>query len=297
MRPEIAASAIAHLSILALVFVYAEAHPFGAVPTQAVNVDLVTPDEIDKKPEPWPSPLPQLPTDLGASTKAAEPAAPVPAAQPASPPSRQAARSNRKEAVVRPQPDPSPAQAQAPPQPLGPAAPSSAQVASQPQVQAAPPSSPAPVPATSPVYASPEPDVTVKYNVMLGLPEALPPAVLSADVGDRKGDGGDAAGKADVGGDMVTAFRGHIKQCSKLPPSLSTADDLMIKLRILMTRDGRLAAEPMVKEGSASLKAVDLKNGAVAAISACQPYTELPPDKYNEWKVIDLTFTPRDFNS
>jgi hypothetical protein len=132
---------------------------------------------------------------------------------------------------------------------------------------------------------------------MLGLPEALPPSVLSADTGDKKGDGGDAATKAEVGGDMVTAFRGHIKQCSKLPPSLSPSDDLMIKLRILMTRDGRLATEPMVKEGTASLKAVDLKNGAVAALSACQPYPELPAEKYNEWKVIDLTFTPRDFNS
>jgi hypothetical protein len=96
---------------------------------------------------------------------------------------------------------------------------------------------------------------------------------------------------------MVTAFRGRIKQCSKLPASLSPSDDLMIKLRILMTRDGRLAAEPMVKEGTASVKAVDLKNGAVAALSACQPYTMLPPEKYQEWKVIDLTFTPRDFDS
>jgi hypothetical protein len=279
IRPEIAASAIAHLSIVALVFVYAEAHPFGAVPIQSVDVDIVTPDEIEKKPEPAPSPSPQLPTDLSAVTKPGETPAPPPAAQPASPPPRQAARPNRKEAV-RPQPEPSPAQP-------------------QPQAQAAPQPSPAPAPglSASAGYVPPEPDVTVKYNVMLGLPEALPPSVLSADAGDRKGDGGDAANKADVGTDMVTAFRSRIKQCSKLPPSLSPSDELMIKLRILMTRDGRLAAEPMVKEGTASLKAVDLKNGAVAALSACQPYTMLPREKYDEWKVIDLTFTPRDFNS
>jgi outer membrane biosynthesis protein TonB len=280
IRPEIAASAIAHLSIVALVLVYAEAHPFGAVPTQSVDVDIVTSEEIEKKAEPAPSPSPQLPTDLSALTKPTETPAPPPAAQPASPPLRQAARPNRKEAAVRPQPEPSPAQP-------------------QPQAQAAPQPSPAPAPAPSPSvgYAPPEPDVTVKYNVMLGLPEALPPSVLSADAGDRKGDGGDAAANADVGTDMVSAFRSRIKQCSKLPPSLSPSDELMIKLRILMTRDGRLAAEPMVKEGTASLKAVDLKNGAVAALSACQPYTMLPREKYDEWKVIDLTFTPRDFNT
>src|ERR1700759_4679801 len=111
LRPDIAASAIAHLSIVALVFVYAEAHPFGSVPVQAVNVDIVTPDEIEKKPEAWPSPLPPLPTDVNnGSTKAAEPPAPAPAAQPATPPSQKAARSNRKEAAVRPQPEPSRAQ-------------------------------------------------------------------------------------------------------------------------------------------------------------------------------------------
>jgi hypothetical protein len=139
--------------------------------------------------------------------------------------------------------------------------------------------------------------VTVKYHVMLGLPEAMSVSVFSADAGDKKADGGDAAAKAEVGTDMVTAFRGRIKECSKLPPSLSPSDDLMIKLRVLMTRDGRLAAQPMVKEGTASLKAVDLRDGAIAALAACQPYTMLPPEKYNEWKVIDLTFTPRDFNS
>src|ERR1700759_2591661 len=108
MRPEIAASAIAHLSILGLVFVYAEAHPFGAVPVQTVNVDIVTPDEIEKKPEAWPAPLPPLTTDQSASTKATEQAAPAQAAQPASSPPPEAARSNRKEAAVKPQAEPSP---------------------------------------------------------------------------------------------------------------------------------------------------------------------------------------------
>lgn len=280
LRPDIAASAIAHLSVVALVFVYAEAHPFGNVPTQSVDVDIVTSDEIEKKPEPAPSPSPQLPPDLRALTKPAETPAPPPAAQAASPPPRPAARQGRKEAAVAPKPEQPAPQAQV-------------------QVQPAPQPSPLPAPAPSPSsgYVPPEPDVTVKYNVMLGLPEALPPSVLSADAGDRKGDGGDAAAKADVGTDMVSTFRGRIKQCSKLPASLSPSDDLFVKMRILMTPDGRLAAEPIAKEGSASLKAIDLKEAAVAALSACQPYTMLPSERYKEWKVIDLTFTPRDFNS
>jgi hypothetical protein len=279
LRPDIAASAIAHLSIVALVFVYAEAHPFGSVPTQSVDVDIVTPDEMEKKAEPAPSPSPQLPADLRALTKPAE-TPPPPAAQAAREPPRQAAHQGRKEAAVAPKPE-----QPAPPPPA--------------QAQATPLPSPLPAPPTSQSsgYVPPEPDVTVKYNVMLGLPEALPPSVLSADAGDKKGDGGDAAAKSDVGTDMVSAFRGRIKQCSKLPASLAPTDDLFVKMRILMTPDGRLAAEPIAKEGSASLKAIDLKEAAVAALSACQPYTMLPPEKYSEWKVIDLTLTPRDFSS
>jgi hypothetical protein len=278
LRPEVAASAIAHLSIVALVFVYAQGRPLGTIPSQSVTIDIVTPDEIENKAEPTPPKSPQWPTDLNASTKPAETPA-LPPATLAAEEARQAAQSNRKNAAVGPQPVPSPAQ-------------------SQPQAKTPQPiSAPAAAPQASSAYLPPEPDVTVKYHIPLGLPEALPPAVLSADTGDKKGDPDNAAARTDVNADMIAAFRARIRQCAKLPSSLSPSDDLMIKLRILMRPDGRLAAEPMVKEGTAALKAVDLKDGAVAALAACQPYTMLPPEKYNEWKVIDVTFTPRDFSS
>jgi hypothetical protein len=31
------------------------------------------------------------------------------------------------------------------------------------------------------------------------------------------------------------------------------------------------------------------------ALQACQPYAMLPADRYREWKVLDLNFTPQDF--
>jgi hypothetical protein len=36
---------------------------------------------------------------------------------------------------------------------------------------------------------------------------------------------------------------------------------------------------------------------AIAALNSCQPYAMLPSDRYGEWKVIDLSFTPEDFSS
>jgi hypothetical protein len=48
-------------------------------------------------------------------------------------------------------------------------------------------------------------------------------------------------------------------------------------------------------EGTATLKGLDLRQSAVDALQACQPYTMLPADRYGEWKVLDLSFTPQDF--
>src|SRR5580692_7037715 len=157
IRPDIAVSAIAHLSVLALVILFTEVHPFGSVTAEPIAVDLVTSDEVDKQPDPTPSPTPtpllSLP-DLKFST---QPETPNAASQPASPPSRQRqprqepqqAAPNRQEAAAQPPP-------QAAPQ-------------SQPQIAPQPP----PAPSPSPGYTQPAPDVTVKYHVMLGLPEDL----------------------------------------------------------------------------------------------------------------------------
>ncbi len=64
-----------------------------------------------------------------------------------------------------------------------------------------------------------------------------------------------------------------------------------------MTTEGRLATEPILLEDSASAKGPILMQGAISALQACQPYRMLPMDRYNEWKVIELTFTPQDFAS
>src|SRR5205085_7213235 len=61
IRTDITASAIAHLSVLALVFLFTEVHPFGVVTAEPIAVDIVTPDEVPTK-EPEPAPPPEPPT-------------------------------------------------------------------------------------------------------------------------------------------------------------------------------------------------------------------------------------------
>jgi len=273
---DITASAIAHVSLLTLFVLFSEVHPFGAVTAEQIPVEIVTPQELaeqqapphespaENKPEPAPSRQPDFSLlDKPASAAAIPPAAPPP---PAAQPQKQAALTM-------------PRAAQPPP--------------SQPAVP--PPSQP-----TAPAYQPPEPDVSIKYQVLLGLPpdlSPLPPAPAQArNKGDDNFDG-PATEAADIASTLITAFRRHLKTCSKLPASLSGADDVKVKLRVLMTPDGRLAAEPILIEASASMKGPLLMQGAIRALQACQPYTMLPADRYGEWKVLDLNFTPQDFTS
>jgi hypothetical protein len=271
---DVTASAMAHLSLLALVLWLSDVHPFGALTADSVAVDIVTPQEIAEKqmaeltPEPTPTPTPQ--PDFSLLEKPAAASAPAPASQPPAParPQKQAASA-----------------AKPPAQPVV-----QQQAASPPPAQSAPP---------VPAYTPPEPDLTIKYHVLLGLPQDLPSARPPAPSSAKAADDFDApaAESADIASSLVTEFRRHLRTCLKLPADLKATDDVKVKLRVFMTQDGKLAAEPILIEASASMKGPLLMQGAIRALQACQPYAMLPPDRYGEWKVLDLSFTPRDFAS
>jgi outer membrane biosynthesis protein TonB len=281
----ITASAIVHLSFLMLVIFFTEVHPFGSVTAESIAVDLVTPEEVtekqeaEKQPEPPPSPKEQASDSFDLASQAAAPDSPPPAAPQQAetkPPQKQAASSPETPASnLMPSPVPSPV-------------PSSASSPAQSSVPSADQQHPAAQPqalSPSPAYIPAQPDLSIKYHVLLGLPQ------------DRPGDGFDAVAteKADVASGPIEEFRRHLKTCSTLPKSVSSSDKIAIKLRVFMAPNGRLAAEPVLIEASASAKGPALMRSAMTALQACQPYAMLPADKYSEWKVLDLNFTPQDF--
>jgi hypothetical protein len=258
IRSGFAASALGHLSILAVVLVFAEVHPFASVTAEPIAVDIVSPEEavqVPDKTEPEPKSKSSDAFDLSAKS--------APAGAPATVPPQAAS-------PTLPAPSSSP--------------PDRPEAAAQPQA-----------PSTSPVpaYIPSEPDVTIKYHVLLGLPLDLPPDGPK----DRPGEGFDAPASrpADVASNLVAEFRRHLKTCSKLPAAVGPSDKIKIKLRVFMTLEGRLAAEPILIEASASAKGPALMQSAIGALEACQPYAMLPADRYGEWQVLDLSFTPQDF--
>jgi hypothetical protein len=262
MRSGLVISVIGHIMALLLGLLFAGANPFDSMPAEAIQVDIVTPDQVPQfAGEPGPSNSSSMPSGSSSANPAPASQVPPPPAATSSPQSQQ-----------KPQPQ------QRPPRSTQQAA---VQPQSQPQVQ-----QPVPPPAQPP-----HPDETEQPGAgeSFALPLALPDG--------RLGGGFDAPAidTAKIGGDDTTAFRDHLKSCSTLPVGIDPSDKVRIVLRVALKPNGTLAAQPQLIEGSPSEKGPALLQSAVTALRQCQPYTMLPADKYKEWKVLDLSFTPQNF--
>jgi hypothetical protein len=251
-----AASFAGHMVLAAGLF-FAEVHPFDYVSPEPIAVDIVSSKEI-----------PSLEKEAEPPQTSSVDTLDIPDDKP---------QADTKAALASPQSTPPQSSPAVAPSSSTPTPPASKQAALHPL--------PEPHPAPPPSYNAPEPDISVKYGVLLGLP--------ASGMGD--GNGAAEATKADIPAMDTAQFRRHLKTCSKMPASVSSSDNIRIVLRVPFTTDGKIAAPPALIEASASAKGPALMKGAVEALVACQPYAMLPPDKYNEWKVLDLSFTPRDF--
>lgn len=324
IRTDIAASAIAHLTLVGLIILVSEVHPFRGQPPEPVTVDIVTPEQVKqeeakaeekakeeaKEKPPEPPPELRLPK-LDITDKADAAVKPAAKQQAAAPSSQQKTSPEPQQPAQQKQPQPQPSQAPKPreadvqPQPQQPQQQQSSQP--QPQPSQLPPQQPQPrqaepppqamqqpEAAPPPAYRAPEPDVTVKYGVMLGLPPESPP---EPPKDAPKDDGGDAKDSisAKLPAEVIAELRRHLRSCAKLPAGLAPTDNVHIKLRTVLATDGTLAREPILIEAPPSAKGVALVKSAMSALQACQPYKMLPAALYGEWKVLDLPFSPRDF--
>lgn len=269
-RSGAAASLIVHLAVLVLGLGYAGVRPFESVPAETIAVDIVTPEEVEEVSKEKPPETPDPPDTLNLADKAVPPEMPPPAVQSSAP--------------QQPSGKPSPPDNSK-------SAPQKAAAKSAPAAAASQPAAAAPAQPTSPwlpnLPNTPQPDLSIKYQVNLGL--------MDRRAGDDDFDA-PASSAAKVATDDVARFREQLKTCSKLPASVSPTDKVIIKLRANFRPDGRLATPPQLIEASASVKGPQLMQAAIAALQSCQP-AALPADKYDEWKVLDLSFTPLDFSS
>lgn len=139
---------------------------------------------------------------------------------------------------------------------------------------------------SAPAAQKPAPSVFDPANIpmLMDLPNAagLP----------EKGFDFEATVTANISGDERAAFKAHLRKCWKLPDGVSPAARAVV--RVYLKRDGTLASEPVVIEVSGVTRGgAEVLLAAKSALAACQPYA-FPAEKYREWRILDLTFTPKD---
>ena len=227
---------------------------FDSVPLQTVEVDLVPPEEA----EAWPSKEPEK-------------------------------KSPEKTAEWNPLPEASTAQAKAAPAETA-TPPSKAKQQPPNQQQAR-----APQPSLDSARQTPQkladPPAEAPQQPSIFDPASIPTIMNIPN--SPSGFDSEASATANLSADDRTAFKAHLKKCWKLPEGLSAAQTTRVTLRIFLKRDGGLAAEPMLIEASASREGPLLMQAAIRSVKECQPFA-LPPDKYREWKTLDVSFSPKE---
>jgi hypothetical protein len=265
MRSGVPISLVSHVIFVALALL-GTPKLFDEAATRPIEVELVrSEDAPPEQPEEKPPEKPQeqarleIPLESGKPEKD-KPASwnPLPDQSAAAPKPDPAAKPKQQQASAQPQQPQGPGQS-SPPQPA------------QPQV-----SQFAPQPAQPSIFDP------VNIPKLLDLPNA-------PDTGFDS----ESTMAADITEDQKTAFKAHLRRCWKLPGTVSSPTTRVV-LRVYLRRDGRLGADPVLIEASASRDGPLVMQTAIRALKECQPYGFLPADKYGEWKILDLSFTPRD---
>ena len=90
----------------------------------------------------------------------------------------------------------------------------------------------------------------------------------------------------------IDFFRSQISRCWTPPVGGLGAEDIVVKLRIELNKDGTLARPPAIANATASPFFTAAADSAMRAVFQCQPYT-MPADKYSQWRDMLLNFDPR----
>ena len=91
---------------------------------------------------------------------------------------------------------------------------------------------------------------------------------------------------------LAGLMRQAVSRCWNINAGLDGIQQMVVKVEVRLTREGRLAAPPRVTNNMASPVFRDAADSAVRALVQCEPYV-LPPDKYEGgWEHMILTFDP-----
>ena len=94
----------------------------------------------------------------------------------------------------------------------------------------------------------------------------------------------------------IDALRSKMSKCwNVLAVGAPDPSALVVRVRVFLNHDGTIASQPQLidqaRPGDPYFRAA--ADAAIRAVVICGPY-DLPPEKYENWKEIEITFDPRD---
>jgi len=226
------------------------------------------------------------------------------------------ARESRSEEPVpvrEPEPEPAPEEPEPKPEPEPEPAPEEAaplpEEKNAPPPDAAPTPEPKPEPEREPVRvtprAKPKPPSRFDANRLAALidrsikedsarQEQTPPEQTATDKTDAPQQ------QAALSGRIATAslqaiIRDRVQQCWTLPAGAKGLDELHVRIRIHLRRDGTLARAPQILDQARIARSDDsylriFAESARRAVQVCEPYDDLPVAYYDIWQQIDFNF-------
>jgi outer membrane biosynthesis protein TonB len=271
IRPGLAVSVIGHLAALIVGFFFIGANAFHAPPPEAMVVEVVAPDEMPRF-EGMPSNLHSSGSETPSPANGNGPVTQAPPPQP---------RPQQQQSQQHPTPQREAKEAPAPRPPAPEATQAELVRAEKTEPEKQNQSSEAQTASSPPEQTPQQPNIA----------EAVAQyAALGGPLG-----GGFAAPPVDTnapGYDWTMPFRERVGMCSKRPEGAEPGDKFSIKIRISFNRDGTLESPPRLLVPTPSAKQRALMESAVDALQTCQPFTMLPPEKYRQWKTMEVYVIP-----
>jgi len=292
VRAGLAISGVTHVVLLTWsTLVFPSAEVFEVEPVQSLPVEIITPSEL---------------TRILAGAEDAElpepEAEPVAASEPETQPQQSAALPPAPETPPAPEAEPAPAP--------------------EPEVAAEPEPEPEPAPEAEPDPPSAPERVVVNREAMR-IPTFRPPPPRQSETNqqqfdadriaalldkspdreqarrqndnpsDRAATRGQSGGRDDTMSiSEIDLLRRQISRCWNPPIGVQGAENLIIAIRISLTRDGALSGAPEVDGTVSGVTERVAAESALRAVRRCAPY-QLPPEKYDTWREIRVTFDPR----
>ncbi len=102
---------------------------------------------------------------------------------------------------------------------------------------------------------------------------------------------GDLAGKLATAS-LIDAFADKVSTCWNVPSGAKGVDQMRVRISVLLHRDGQLAGVPKIMD-TAHMDDGFFRVFAEStqrAVRLCAPYTDLPQDRYDEWRELEFNF-------